>query len=266
MIRILKRIYYSVSALVLVYLVYFMSLVLFRVGLNNASKDFFFMAVGLYLVIPLFKLIKDNKNIPKDALVTNKIKKELLQIEEDDISKIQGVTLKYNNYKEYIDCIIINKYGLYNIVFCDYKGNIIINKNGEWIEQTIKGTKGVISPIEKIKKNRKVLAKALKEEEIIDLVVMTNAYVEINQEEASTVPIVRYDELADYINEYNSEEKFDEEELYDRIYPLIYKEKDLSKETDLFERYLDNRWQYRSRFAVISFFILFYIFKTNKII
>ena len=263
--KFLKRLFYSLSALILVYFVYFMSISLLKVGLKEASKNFFFISLSLYLVLPLIKIIRDKRNIPKDAVITNRINKTLKELKDDTITKLQGVTIKYKKNKEYVDSFVVTEDGVFNIVLCNYRGDIIIKKGDGWFNDRIKESVELISPIEKIKRNRKILSNSLQEDEIIDIIVMTDSFVTVYEEEASSVPIVRFDDLVDYIKEYEGEEKYDAEELYDKLYPLIYKEKDLAKETELLEKYLDNRWQYRSRVAMISFFALFYMFKILKI-
>ena len=266
MMKVIKRIFYTLTALVLVYMVYLMSITLLKVGFNSASKDFFFITLSIYLAVPLIKIIKDKRNIPKDAVITNKMKKTLKQLNDDNITKLQGVTIKYNNLKEYVDSIVITQNGLFNIVFCNYRGDILIKKNDAWFKESSNEAKEIVSPLDKIKRNRKVLNKRLNADEIIDVIVMTDAFSDVYEEESSSVPIVRYDDFVNFISEYISDIKYDEEELYDKLYPLIHKEKDLQKETALFERYLENRWQYRSRVAIISFFVMFYIFKITNFI
>ena len=113
MMKVIKRIFYTLTALVLVYMVYLMSITLLKVGFNSASKDFFFITLSIYLAVPLIKIIKDKRNIPKDAVITNKMKKTLKQLNDINITKLQGVTIKYNNIKEYVDSIVITQNGLF---------------------------------------------------------------------------------------------------------------------------------------------------------
>jgi len=261
----LKRLFYSLSALVLVYMVYIMSVMLLKVGLKDISKDFFIISLSIYLVLPLIKTAKDKRNIPKDAAITSRIKKILSEIKDDNITKLQGVTIKYNKNKEYVDSIVVTEDGVFNIVLCNYKGDITIKKDDVWFNEKRKESIEITSPLDKVKRNRRIFSKLLEEDEIIDIIVMTDPSVEVYEEESSSIQIVRYDDLVSYIMDYKGETKYDEEELYDKIYPLIFKEKDLLKETELLERYLEYRWQYRSRVAAISFFLMFYIFRVFKI-
>lgn len=265
LVRIIKRLFYSLSSLFLVYMVYIMAITLLKVGLKDASRDFFIIILSIYLALPLIKSIKDKRNVPKDAIITNRIKKTLSYLKDDSITKLQGVTIKYKKNKEYIDCILVTDNGVFNIVLCNLRGSIIVKKDDSWFNNKRKESIEIISPLNKVKGNRNVFNKMLEEDEIIDIIVMTDQTVEVYEEETSSVPIVRYDDLVDYIKEYNSGEKYDPEELYDKMYPLIFKEKDLVKEMELLEKYLENRWQYRSRVATASFFLMFYILRILKI-
>ena len=73
------------------------------------------------------------------------------------------------------------------------------------------------------------------------------------------MPIIRHYELANYIENYNESEMFDEVELYDKLYPLIYKEKNINNERLSYERFLDIKWSLRSRILVIASAYTLYI-------
>ena len=51
----------------------------------------------------------------------------------------------------------------------------------------------------------------------------------------------------------------DEVELYDKLYPLIYKEKNINNERLSYERFLDIKWSLRSRILVIASAYTLYI-------
>ena len=55
--------------------------------------------------------------------------------------------------------------------------------------------------------------------------------------------------------------KYNEDELYDKLYPIIVTERELQQDNKLFQKYLDYKWQYRSRITIISFAAVLYIFK-----
>jgi hypothetical protein len=246
-------------------MVYIMAITLLKVGLKDASRDFFIITLSIYLALPLIKSAKDKRNVPKDGIITSRIKKTLSEIKDENITKLQGVTIKYKKNKEYVDCIVVTEDGVFNIVLCNLRGAITVKKDDSWFNDKRKKSIEIMSPLNKVRRNRNVFNKLLEEDEIIDIIVMTDQIVEVYEEEASSVPIVRYDDLVDYIKGYKGEEKYDPEELYDKMYPLIFKEKDLAKEMELLERYLENRWQYRSRVATASFFLMFYILRILKI-
>lgn len=258
----IKRIFYAFTTTIIVFMIYRMSILLLMVGLKSTSRQLFFTTLCLYLFIPLLKNIR-LKNVDTNMCeINSKINKTYKKIKDDTITKLQGVTLKQENTSIDIDSIVINKYGVFNIVYSEYKGNIKIKEFNNWYKVVRGGVEVPIeSPIEKLRKNREMLNRVFDEDQIIDLIVMVNDRVDVEEEEVSSVPIIRYDDLPSYISEYESDDEFDPEELYDKLYPLIFKTKDLEKDIELYEKYLDLKWQYRSRFAIIAFSLFFYIVK-----
>lgn len=257
-----KKVIYILTALIIIYYIYAISVMLLKVGFKSASRDFFFFTLSIYLLIPLIKNIKYKRDISEELILTYKINKSINKIKDNNITKLQGVTIKNNNGEASFPCIITTNNGIFNIVFCKYKGSIIVREDNNWFEKYKKDMLiKVISPINAIRKNRHILKENFNEDEIIDLIVMTNNYVDINEEEISSVPIVKIKDLGSYIENYESEEEYKEEDIYNKLYPAIYKEKNIDTEINIYNKYLDNMWQYRSRFALICFSTMFYIFR-----
>ncbi|MBU5487862.1 hypothetical protein KQI77_06720 [Clostridium sp. MSJ-8] len=259
--NIFKRIFYIFSALFLVYIVYKISILLLMVGLDTMSREFFLLVLGIYLVIPLVKNLRLKTSDLNCIEINNNISRVCKKIKDSKTTSLLGLTLKYNNIEKYFDAIIINKHGVFNIVFCDYKGNIVVSEYNSWKKVNNRREETLVSPINKIRENRELLSKVYKEEEINDLIVMIDESVDVTEEESSSVPIVMYMDLADYIDNFDNEEEYNEDELYDKLYPIIVTERELQQDNKLFQKYLDYKWQYRSRITIISFAAVLYIFK-----
>ena len=169
--RKIKRGMYVITAIVLSYMIYNVSIILLKVGMKDVSKNIFFFTLGMYLILPLLKRIKINveedEKLKRPIYVVNKSLKE---IKGNEVTKLQGLTLKGKVKKEYIDSIIITKRGLFNIVMCDYSGDISIMEDGSWVKKTRRETQYLKSPLEKIKRNRSVLSEVL-DEEIISFII-----------------------------------------------------------------------------------------------
>lgn len=259
--NIFKRIFYVFSTLFLVYIVYKISILLLLVGLDTMSREFFLLVLGIYLVIPLAKNLKLRTSDLNCIEINNNVSRVCKKIKDSKTTSLLGLTLKYNNIEEYVDAIIINKHGVFNIVFCDYKGNIVVSEYNSWKRVKKRTEEQLLSPINKIRENRELLSKVYNEEEINDLIVMVDESVDVTEEENSSVPIVMYIDLADYIDNFNSEEIYDEDELYDKLYPMISRERELQQDNKLLQKYLDYKWQYRSRVTIISFAAVLYVYK-----
>lgn len=257
-----KRVFYAFVTLLVVFMIYRMSVLLLILGLKEASRQLFFITLSLYLFIPLIKSFKFKGYNVESAEIRRKIKKIYKGIKDDKVTTLQGITLKSDKKSIDIDSLILTPKGVFNIAFCNEKGRILVKEFNSWVKLT-RGDKEleITSPINIIRRNREMLSKVFKEEEIIDLIVMVNDRADVEEEEISSVPIIRYDDIADYIENYTSEDEYDSEELYDKLYPLIYKTEDLDKDLKFYEKYLDNKWQYRSRLTIISFGFIFYIMR-----
>ena len=171
----IKRIFYAFTTTIIVFMIYRMSILLLMVGLKSTSRQLFFTTLCLYLFIPLLKNIR-LKNVDTNMCeINSKINKTYKKIKDDTITKLQGVTLKQENTSIDIDSIVINKYGVFNIVYSEYKGNIKIKEFNNWYKVVRGGVEVPIeSPIEKLRKNREMLNRVFDEDQIIDLIVMVN--------------------------------------------------------------------------------------------
>ena len=114
--------------------------------------------------------------------INSKINKTYKKIKDDTITKLQGVTLKQENTSIDIDSIVINKYGVFNIVYCEFKGNIKIKEFNNWYKVVRGGVEVPIeSPIEKLRKNREMLNRVFDEDQIIDLIVLVIDRVDVEE-------------------------------------------------------------------------------------
>lgn len=265
MLRYLKRFGYILSAFLLIYIVYMISVILLRFGFHGTASQIFFVALGLYLALPTIKYCKDKNEYEVNSLEYCNNMTKVLNGLDKDITRLQGVNLKIDKEVYEIDDIVFTTKGVFNIVECDLKGDILIEDGDRWYKKTRKGYDIITSPVNKIKKNREALREVFKDDQIIDIIAMVNSRVDVDGEEESAVNILRYDDVVDYINDYNEKERYDPEELYDMLYPFIDGEKDL---VDIKEKYniiLDNKWKFRSRLVFISMFFILYIFKVMEV-
>ena len=261
--RILKRLLYAFFAAIIIYTIYRFSVIALIFGFNDTSREIFFVPVVFYFFIPILRNFKNRNLNIKRIKVYKKIKNIYKKISDFSVTPLLGLTLKDKEKTVDIDSVIVTEKGIFNIVLCDYNGDIEVKKNNKWIKIKSKNKDvELLSPINKVRKNRLFLNKIYGEESIIDVIVMTDFTADVYEEEKSDADIVRADDLLDYIESYNSDERYDSDELYDKLYPYIFKEKDLEKEFSIYEKYLDYKWQYRSRIAFISVGIIFYVLRT----
>lgn len=261
--RILKRFLYAFFAAIIIYTIYRFSVIALIFGFNDTSREIFFVPIVFYFFIPILRNFKNRKLDIKKIRVYKKIKNIYKKISDFNVTPLLGLTLKDKEKAIDIDSIIVTEKGLFNIVLCDYNGDIEVKKNNKWIKINNKNKDiNLISPIDKVRENRSILNKIYNEETIIDLIVLTDFSADVYEEYKSDADIVRADDLLDYIESYDSDEKYDSDELYDKLYPYIFKEKDLEKEFNIYEKYLDYKWQYRSRIAFISLGVIFYVLRT----
>ena len=255
-----KRISFLILAFIWVYLIYYLSILMLKFGFNGASGEFFFVTLGIYLIIPLIKYNKVRKDVLEGRFEYNrKVNNNLKKIKNGALP-LDGVTVKHKGEVITLDNIVINRKGIFNIVKCDYKGNIIIGKNNKWFKYFRKGKEPIPCPVVTVRKNREALSSVIEEDAIIDVIVMVHDRVSVEGDELSDVPVVRYDELDDFIKNYDGEEKWDTTKLYDNLYNIIVSTKDLVKEKKIYEAFLDYKWLFRSRLTFISiFFVLYFL-------
>lgn len=129
------------------------------VGLDTMSREFFLLVLGIYLVIPLVKNLRLKTSDLNCIEINNNISRVCKKIKDSKTTSLLGLTLKYNNIEKYFDAIIINKHGVFNIVFCDYKGNIVVSEYNSWKKVNNRREETLVSPINKIRENRELLSK-----------------------------------------------------------------------------------------------------------
>lgn len=254
-----RRVFYVIAALILIYAIYYISVVMLKMGFNGASSEFFFVILGFYLAAPLIKYNKIRGAVIEGKFEGNyKINNNLKKLSIKG-NIIEDATLKFKDENIIIEKLVFTNKGIFNIVKCNYTGDIVIEKDKRWYKINKRKKYAVVSPINIIRNYRRALTKVFKDEEIIDLIVIVNERVYIQGEEYSDVPLIRYDEILEYIDDYEGEEKYNEEKLYDRFYPNIVKTKNTIEEKKLYNVFLDYKWMFRSRLAFISVFLILYL-------
>lgn len=259
-----KRMASVFSAFLLVYFIYIISIILFKSGFDAASRDFFFITLSAYLLVPSLKYIKMKNDILDDNLEENeRIFYEGKQLFENaDI--LEGALLKYEDDEFKVENLIITKKGIFNIVKCNYTGRIKI-KDNRWYRVYTKSLSEIPSPISEVRKNRSFLSKIYDEDQIVDVIVMVKDRVFIRGEEFSDVPVIRYSDLCSFIESYEGDLEWDKESLYDKIYKRIIKVNNLLEEEKKYNEFLDNKWSMRSRLSFISAFLILYIIQAVNI-
>lgn len=246
------------STFLLVYFIYIVSIILFKVGFDAASRDFFFITLAAYLISPLLKYIKIKNDVLGENLEENeRITYEGKQLSED-VDMLEGVLLKYKNNEFKIDNLIITKKGVFNIVKCNYTGRLKI-KDNRWYKIYGGSLSEIPSPVSEIRKNRAFLSKIYNEDQIIDVIVMIRDRVFVKGEESSDVPVIRYSDLSNFIENYEGDSKWDKENLYNKIYKRIIEVNNILDEDKKYNTFLDNKWVMRSRLSFISAFLILYI-------
>lgn len=255
----IKRVWFCFFSFVLIYIVYKMSLLLLRIGLESTAFEIFYIVSALYLGYSLINYMQFKKSYSFDELeLYNRVNNIFGKI-EGNVTPLQGVTLSKDGVKGELDSIVVTSKGVLNVVSCSYTGDIIIKEDGNWYKSDKKGDYMITSPISKIKKNREILSSIYNEEEIIDVVLLLSNYVEIEGEENFSIPILRSNELNDYIEEYSIEEQYNEDELYNKLYSAIEGEKNLEELKLNYQKYIDAKWKFRSKLAAVSIFGVAYI-------
>lgn len=255
----IKRVWLCFFSFLLIYIFYKISILLLKLGLETTAFEIFYIVSALYLGYSLISYMQFRKSYSFDELeYYNRVNNIFSKI-EGKVTPLQGITLSKDGVKGELDSIIVTSKGVLNVVSCSYTGDIIIKEDGNWYKSDKSGDYMITSPIGKIKKNRKILSNIYQEEEIIDVVLLLSDYVDVEGEENFFVPILQNNELNNYIEEYDIEEEYDESELYDKLYSAIDSEKDLEELKSNYKKYIDTKWQFRSKLAAVSIFGILYI-------
>lgn len=257
--KIIKQIFYFIIALAMIYYIYVISIMLAKVGFKDISRDFYFASLSIYLAVPLLKSVKLKKDIDIYALDTLEKINKSVKILGDETNRLNDVILKKDNIERKIDNIIITDKGIFNIVRCNYKGQIYAKDDKTWYINKKKKLEGVKSPIDNIIKNRELLSTEIEGEKILDLIIMMNDRADIEGENNCSVDIIRYNEIGNYIMNYSTERDYNEEQLYDKIYPLIYKFQEIKSDKNIYKRFIENKWKYRGRVFISLISFIFYI-------
>lgn len=248
----IRRFIYFISSLIFIYFIYRISAVLCIIGLKELSKRILLGSFAVYLIIPLIKCVQKKQGINISKLdQENKINNQLKKI-KTNIDIIKRPTLKKGEDLVNCDYIIITNKGVFNIKCCYYRGKISIEEDNKWVLNKKNKLINLKSPLKDIILQRDMLLNQFEDEMVIDLIVMTEDRVDIENEDNSIIPIIRYSDLKDYIEQYDSKEIFDTENLYDKIYKIIYKCDVNQKMNNNYFRYYDYKYQFRSRIVIIS--------------
>lgn len=266
-----KRGYYMLGAIIMIFIIYKMSLIFFNIGLESLSRQIFFLSIAMYLYVPLMRSLMIKK-VPIDS-----VKEKQLKAGEEGERRVRKVLEELSNeckveFGKYIgteanhaevDALVFSKVGVFNIEVKNWSGSIRVreNEDGEevWLRENGSKIEIVMSPSEQVRYHREVLSKVLEEEKIIDVIVIANDKSTLIGVEKSIVPIVNYNELVDYINDYESEEEYDVNKLHESVNTIIIGDSETYKEISEEEAKNDVRWLFRSRFAVATFFFGLYI-------
>lgn len=256
--KVIKQIFYLLYEVIIIYYVYSISVLFLKIGFSEISRYIFFAFICIFLLLPLIKNFKFCKGIKLLSMENDyKINKSIKKLK--NINKLDNPVLKVKKQKENLDNIIITNKGVFNIVKSNLKGKIKIENDNEWYQKVGNKYVKIESPIIKIKKFRKTLRKAFSEDIIYDVIVMMEDRVTIDMDNNCNAPIISYNNLGKFIDNYNAEEIFESDKLYDKLYPYIYENKDNSKEISIYNKYMESKWKYRGRFTVVLITVVFYI-------
>lgn len=255
----IKRVSYVLSSFLVGYFIYIVSIIFLKIGLDTASGEMFVVTLSLYLCFSLVKYLKAKGDVMKNDIEDNfKISnwnKKLKNI----CDVMEGLDLKINDEEMHIENLLITRNGVFNIVKCNYTGDIKVEKGNRWYQLSKKKRSELMSPITELRENRRILANLFKEDQIIDVIVMVKDRVYVEGEENSDVAIIRYDELYSFLDGFISEEELDKEELYNKIYPKLIKVNDIAEENKIYNQFVNDRWIFRSRLTFISAFFILYM-------
>lgn len=247
--NIAKRIFYTFSAFCIVYFTFKVSVLFYKVGFKSAAGELFLITLCIYMAVPLIKSLKSKRlvHVNKMEIVTKINKTKTAKNKNNNL--IFYASLKSNELFQESETLIITEKGVFNIVYFDEYSNA---KTFEYC-------------IESIRKTRKVLGSVIKEDSIYDIIITLKKQHK-KQITNHSVDIINFANLDNYIDEIEINTKYNQADLYDKIYPIIYKTEDINKEDKFYQVFLDNRYQFRSRLAFSSVaFMLFLIQMTIKL-
>lgn len=259
----IKKSYYLFLSIILSFLIYKFSVLFLNLGFYGASQKFFVIAVILYLYKPLKQFIfqkSEDKKIYKDP-IEKKLEKEIRKL-KGNYKVIYDSKIKKDKKISKADLIILSNEGIFNIFLCTLNEDIEISEDNYGNEIWINKVSGKIynTPALIVRKNREILSTIANEENIIDLIVMTNNTVKIENREDSIIEILSIDNLHSYINNYYSEEEIEIGKTYRDIKKLIENFKDGFKEQqERIEKLRYGNFLFKSRLAIIGFFLSLYL-------
>lgn len=247
--NIVKRIFYTFSAFCMVYFTFKVSVLFYKVGFKSAAGELFLITLCIYMSVPLIKLLKNKRLVHVDVMqIVTKINKTKIAKNKNN-NLIFYASLKAKDLLQESETLLITEKGVFNIVYFNEYSN----------------AKTFEDCIESIRKTRKIIGSVIKEDNIYDIII-TSKKQHKKQITNHSVDIINFANLDDYIDEIEVNKKYNQANLYDKIYPIIYKTQDINKEDKVYQAFLDNRYQFRSRLAFSSIsFMLFLIQMTFKL-
>lgn len=108
------------------------------------------------------------------------------------------------------DHIVVSEHAVYLIETKNYKGEIIIYPNGNWVRVSDNGReKGIDSPTAQSKRHHILMENILSEEginaPIVDIICIANSSAIIKGDENSSIPVVKVDALIEYVESIEKE-------------------------------------------------------------
>lgn len=258
-----KKSYYLFLSIILSFFIYKFSVLFLNLGFYGVSRKFFVVAVILYLYKPLKEFVfekGENKQSYIDS-IDKKLEKEIIKI-KGNCKVIYDSKLEKNEKSSKADLIILTDEGIFNIFLCTLNENAEISEDNYGNEIWINKISGKIynTPAIIVRKNREILSTIANEENIVDLIVMTNNMIKVENKEDSIIEIISIENLHSYINNYYSEEEIEVGRTYRDIKKLIRNFKDdFKQQQEKIDRLRYKGFLFKGRLAVIAFFLSLYL-------
>lgn len=129
---------------------------------------------------------------------------ELEWLNKEKYIVYNGIRLRNKEKPQEFDHLVIGENGIFNLETKNYKGDIKIDNQGNWIRIINGREEGAANPSGQVDRHRKVLESILgKDCPIIDVIVLANKNTIITGTEKSRIPIIKVDAIRGFIEGYN---------------------------------------------------------------